>query len=56
MARTKKEPTVKESLTPEPKRTDPTPAEALAMFADRPGLAQVKTTDGVMNRDGSFAA
>jgi len=38
----------RETETPEM----PTPEEARAMFDDRPGLASVDTTDGVMLRDG----
>lgn len=32
----------------------PTPHEALAMFADRPDLAEVETTDGLLRRDGTL--
>lgn len=33
---------------------DPTPKEAKALFEENPGLWSVKTTAGVLRRDGTF--
>lgn len=40
-----------DTATPAPEST-PTPDEARAMFAERPDLAAVLTTEGRMTRDG----
>ena len=33
---------------------NPTPEQAMAMFADRPGLASIETTDGLLSKDGTL--